>query len=199
MSKDKAEEKAREIIERTFGDSTEYILERVSVEDFMSVIYNYNFEYNNSTENAQLRAALSLAIQSLTDISDPIEYLKRTIPKEGYRFDLSGAVEFANNGMSVSGMAKDALSKLAKAKQLLTDNTQEETFEQRLHKRRNTFPDKDSIHGCRFHVYDIDTNDYVGNLEYARNPLFSEEELEDELKKHFPNYNGKIRVAFEKF
>lgn len=78
-------------------------------------------EHNTlSTANEQLRGALKEAIQALTDISDPIKYLSIKMPKDGYKFDLSGAVEFSNNGMSVSGMAKDALSKLlTKAKTLI--------------------------------------------------------------------------------
>ena len=40
--------------------------------------------------------------------------------KDGYMFDLRGAVEFSNNGMSISNMATEALAKLAtKAKTLI--------------------------------------------------------------------------------
>lgn len=75
-----------------------------------------------SAENEKLREVLREALQVISDISDPIAYLKIKMPKEGYKFDLHGAVEFSNNGMSISQMAKDALPKLeAKAKQLITE------------------------------------------------------------------------------
>lgn len=51
-------EDVKKIVESTFGDSSDYILERVSVDDFKAVIYNYNFEYNNSKENSKLLEAL---------------------------------------------------------------------------------------------------------------------------------------------
>ncbi|TFD96698.1 hypothetical protein E2605_07715 [Dysgonomonas capnocytophagoides] len=75
-----------------------------------------------NSENEKLRDVLREALQVISDISDPIAYLKIKMPKEGYKFDLHGAVEFSNNGMSISQMAKDALPKLeAKAKQLITE------------------------------------------------------------------------------
>lgn len=40
------------------------------------------------------------------------------------------------------------------------------------------------------HVYS--ENEYFGNIMYAYSaPYFSEEELEDEILKHFPNLKGK--------
>lgn len=75
-----------------------------------------------NAENEKLREVLREALQVISDISDPIAYLKIKMPKEGYKFDLHGAVEFSNNGMSISQMANDALSKLeAKAQQLITE------------------------------------------------------------------------------
>lgn len=119
MSKDKAEEKAREYAIKKHGD------ELIFHESYLETLGDFKAGYTQaitdlSAENAQLREALREATQALTDISDPIEYLKKQMPKDGYKFDLSGAVEFSNNGMSVSGMAKDALSKLlTKAKTLI--------------------------------------------------------------------------------
>lgn len=40
------------------------------------------------------------------------------------------------------------------------------------------------------HVYR--ENEYIGNIMYSdRIPYFSEEELQDEILKHFPNLKGK--------
>lgn len=144
MSKDKAEEKARAIQARTerlkliskiplIKSNILYIAESGSINGSLMLSIEKlmdNYTESLSTENAQLREALREAMQALTDISDPIAYLRIKMPKDGYSFDLRGAVEFANNGMSISCMAKDALSKLEnKAKQLLTDNTKEDEKE----------------------------------------------------------------------
>ena len=115
----KAEEKAREYAIKKHGD------ELIFHESYLETLGDFKAGYTQAEQDlsSQLTAykeALRGSIQALTDISDPIEYLRKQMPKEGYKFDLRGAVEFSNNGMSVSGMAKDALSRLlTKAKTLI--------------------------------------------------------------------------------
>lgn len=124
MSKDIVEEKARAYagitpdVNNVDQLSNQFVFVKTK---YFSFVAGYTQAITDlSPKNAQLREALREATQALTDISDPIEYLKKQMPKDGYKFDLSGAVEFSNNGMSVSGMAKDALSKLlTKAKTLI--------------------------------------------------------------------------------
>ena len=121
------EEKAKRYAQSVVGERKNYIGDE---------IYNSHIEYASqcftagytqavtdlNAENDKLREVLREALQVISDISDPIAYLKIKMPKEGYKFDLHGAVEFSNNGMSISQMAKDALPKLeAKAKQLITE------------------------------------------------------------------------------
>lgn len=89
---------------------------------------------------------------------------------------------------------------IPKCRQLIN---KEASLHERIKKRRLELPDPEkdsfSIHGYVVHVHDIKTGDYIGNIQYTRNPFFSEEELEDELRKHFPNHKGSVTVTFDKF
>ena len=80
MNKNKAEEKAREYAIKKHGD------ELIFHESYLETLWDFKAGYTQditdlSAENAQLRDALREAIRALTDISDPIEYLKKTDAK----------------------------------------------------------------------------------------------------------------------
>lgn len=102
MSKDKAEEKAREYAQSVVDSSVEnYMGEEIFNSQIEFISQCYLAGYNSlSTENAQLREALS---STITKCEQLIEY------SEGI------------SGMALWGYR----SELAKSKQLLTDNTQE--------------------------------------------------------------------------
>ena len=114
MSENK--EKAKEILRLYFGSHYENTF--IEPEDEECTVNAMN-EFVSS-EVAQYKEALDVCIETLRNISDPIEYLRKKAIKEKYSFDLRGAVEFTNNGMSVSCMATEVLEKL-KAKQLLNN------------------------------------------------------------------------------
>ncbi len=52
---------------------------------------------------------LEIALNALKNIADPIGYLRKEAQKDGCQLDGRGAVEFANNGISISKIAEDAL------------------------------------------------------------------------------------------
>lgn len=55
------------------------------------------------------KSKFEIALNALKNIADPISYLRAEAKRMGERLDGRGAVEFANNGNSLSKMAEDAL------------------------------------------------------------------------------------------